>query len=365
MMHKKGDRSMFVGGEFYYDERWISETPTISTEGMVFLNGGKACLVLISDYLKDHGTGKILLPSYLCPTIVTTFDRCGLECEFYQVNQNLTIDLDDLSRKIEHLKAMFFINYFGFLHAPKVRNFIQDLRHSGVTVVEDNAQAGFHNHPTGDFIFNSLRKFSPYDGGYLITSKDISPYLQKYKGLSNRRLPVIRDYRSRLPDYLFAGMGSHTRLEKLFNLAEQYYDSDLVVEGDIKERRAIESLDWKAIKQVRRENYDYMLDLVSSIPEITPIFPVLQEDNMPLGLPVYFSNVDRDRVYAKLGEVGIGLTIHWDEICTYPQTRTNHLAVDMASRILTLAIDQRTSHKQMDYLALNLIEGIRAAKTAP
>ena len=90
---------MFVGGEFYYDTFWLRDKPTFSTENMIFLNGGKACLVVISDYLLDHGVKKILLPSYLCPTIVTTLEHCGLACEYYQVNPDFSIDLDDLARK--------------------------------------------------------------------------------------------------------------------------------------------------------------------------------------------------------------------------------------------------------------------------
>ena len=40
---------MFVGGEFYYDEEFQVEKPGISTDRMTFLNGGKACLIVICD----------------------------------------------------------------------------------------------------------------------------------------------------------------------------------------------------------------------------------------------------------------------------------------------------------------------------
>ncbi len=359
----EADQDLFVGGEFYTDNRWMSDTPTISTEGMVFLNGGQACLTVISDYLRDHGIGKFLLPTYLCPSIVTTLERCGLSYEFYQINEDLSVDLDDLAKKITRDQAVYFINYFGFLQAPAVLKFLEDLRQNGVIVVEDNAQAGFHDHPTGDFILNSIRKLVAYDGGYLITRHDLAPYLDQYHGLPNRRLAIIRDYRERLSGYLFEGEGNHSELEKLFNLAEYYYRTDLVVNGDLQERSQIERLKWELIKQIRRENYQHMLGLIRSIPEISPIFPALQADNMPFGLPVYFTGVSRDRVNAELGKAEIGLSIHWEDICSDPRTRGNPLAVDMASRMLTLAIDQRTSQKQLDYLARNLVRGIEIAKT--
>ncbi|MBN2677191.1 MAG: hypothetical protein JXR32_03890 [Anaerolineaceae bacterium] len=356
---------MFVGGEFYDDGYWLRKRPTLSTGNMTFLNGGKACLIVISEYLLDHGIQRILLPSYLCPTIVTTLEGCGLACEYYQINPDFSIDVDDLTRKAIGHQVLYFINYFGFSQPLRVRNFLADLQQKGVLVVEDNAQAGFTEHNTGDFIFNSVRKLAAYDGGYLITPHNVIPYIKKYRGHLNRRLPLIRGYRKRLAAYLFQGTGSHDELVRMYELAETYYESDLVVEGDPQEREGIEHLDWKGIKQIRRENYNYLLSLISGIQELSPVYPVLQEENMPFGLPVYVSGVPRDWLFNELGNAGIGLTVHWDGLLHDPRLNGNAVAVDMASRILTLVIDQRTSHKGMDYFAQTLSDRIDAAKKSP
>lgn len=354
---------MFVGGEFYDDPRWQAAAPTFSTDGMVFLNGGKACLTVISDYLLDHGIRRILLPAYLCPSIIHTLEQKGLTYDFYPIREDFSVDLDLLAQKVEGFQAVYFINYFGFLHPPAVRSFFKNLQSSGVIVVEDNAQAAFHNHPTGNFIFNSLRKFVAHDGGYLITLHDITPYLEPYRGIPNRRLPIIRAYRSGLTRYLFEGADTYDDLEALYARAEAYYETDPVVWGDPQEREAIERLDWQAIRRIRRKNYQVLLKLIAAIPEITPIFPSLQEDNMPLGLPVYFNGVPRDRVNDELGSAQIGLTIHWDEILHHPRTRTNPQAVEMVSKILTLPVDPYTSRKQLEYLALNLARAVDWVKS--
>ncbi len=353
---------MFVGGEFYYDPRWLAEKPTISTKNMTFLNGGKACLIVISNYLLNHGIKKILLPSYLCPTIVSTLERCGLTCEYYQISPDFSIDLNDLDQKAANHQAVYFINYFGFLHPTETRNYLAGLRKKEVIIIEDNAQTGFNDHTTGDFIFNSMRKLAAYDGGYLITPLDVTSCVKKYQGCPNRRLPVIRNYRDRLADYLYQGTDTYDELVEMYELAEFYYESDLVVEGDPQEQRQIEQLDWEGIKQVRRGNYNYMLSLISGIAELSPIFPVLQEDNMPLGLPVYISDVSQDWLFDELGNAGIGLTIHWEELLHDSRLNGNRIAVNMASKIMTLVIDQRTSHNQMDYLVQNLIESIKKYK---
>ena len=353
---------MFVGGEFYDDPVWLVDKPTLSTRGMTFLNGGKACLIVISEVLLSRDIQHILLPSYLCPTIVNTLERCGLTCAYYQIKPDFSIDLDDLAQKTGSHKAVYFINYFGFLQPTSVREYLCALRQKGILVVEDNAQAGFSSQTSGDFVFNSIRKLAAYDGGYLTSPVDVKSILQKHPGIPNRRLPVIREYRKRLVDYLFHGEEIFDDLSSLYELAETIYETDDVVEGDPQEQWGIEHLDWQRIQQVRRENYAYLSGLISAIPELSPVFPVLQVDNMPLGFPVYINGVPRDELFDALGNAGIGLTIHWDGLLTDPRLNGNPVAVDMASRILTLVIDQRTSHAQLDYMVETIREYIKGSK---
>ncbi len=352
---------LFVGGEFYTDDQWLSASRTMNTDGMYFLNGGKACLILIADFLLAHGIHQILLPAYLCPTIITTLEKQGLQCSYYRVQTDLSIDLDDLAKKVHTYQAMYFINYFGFPQPAIVRQFLLGLQREGMLVVEDNAQGGFPLYPIGDFVFNSMRKLCAHDGGYLITQQNMLPYLEQYRGLPNRRLPIICEYRQRLADYLLEGIGDHAELEQFFQRAEAYYESDLVVEGDAQERKSIERMDWADIRQVRRDNYLYLLQHITSIPHITPIFPTLPEDCMPLGLPVYCTGISRDRVYEELGKASIGLVIHWEELLHNPRTATNAEVVEMANSMLTLVTDQRTSHAQLNYMVLQLKKATRAA----
>ena len=356
MISMESESFIFVGGEFYYDDRWKTDLPTFPTEGILFLNGGKACLTVICDYLRDHDINRVLLPAYLCPTIVDTIESCGLSCDYYSISPSFTIDNNDLECHLQERQAVYFINYFGFSPSPKTLKFLSDLQHAGRIIIEDNAQGGLLNHTTGDFAFNSMRKFCAFDGGYLKTVHDLKPYLAACAGRENHRLPLIRQYRSQLRDYLFEDAGNRESLEALFELAESYYLSDGVVLGDEQEREQIEHLDWKAIKQVRRQNYNKLLNSISKINTISPIFPSLQPDNMPLGLPVYVRDGMRDELNEYLGENGIGLTIHWEGLISDPRLNSNLLAVEMSRNILTLVIDQHTSQKQLDYLCQKLAD---------
>jgi len=347
---------MWVGGEFYYDDQWQRDRPQIDTSDMIFLNGGKACLIVIADTLRSRGIDRILLPAYLCPTIVNTLESRGLCGDYYPVRSDLTIDLDSLDERINHYQAVFFINYFGFRHSDAVYDYFNALRKRGVFVVEDNAQAGFASRCMGDFVFNSIRKLAPYDGGYLYTRHNVSDLVSRYPSVENRRLPVMRKYRQRLGEYRYRGIGSRDELMELYEQAERFYELDVVVAGDPDERQSIEHLDWNGIKRARRENYAYLLELLANIPRVSPLFPALQPDIMPLGLPVYIEEIPRDHVFDALGTDGIGLTVHWDALLRDPRLNSDPVVVDMASRMLTLCIDQRVTRKQLEYQADRLYQ---------
>lgn len=350
--------SLFVGGEFYDDPDWQLDRPALSSGDAHFLNGGRACLAVIAGYLLGHGIHRILLPSYLCPSILDVFQRQRLGWAFYRVNQDLSIDLDDLEVKARDFPAVYFINYFGFPHAAQTLSELKDLHKGGKLLVEDNAQAGFPEKMIGDFAFNSLRKLAPFDGGYLFTHLEIEPFLHQEVPVPNRRLPLMRAYRRELREYLLNGRGSYRRLDALHARAERFYEQDMVITGDPLERERIERQDWQGMRRKRRENYHYLLERLLDIPEIKPLFPVLDQDASPLGMPVYVEGVSRDGLYEYLGEHSIGLFIHWQEILGDLRFKDVPEVYGMAGRMLTLTCDQRTSQNQLDYLLECLKKGI-------
>jgi hypothetical protein len=179
----------------------------------------------------------------------------------------------------------------------------------------------------------------------------VSDLIRTYPAVQNRRIPIMRRYRHELAEYRYRGIGMHEELSRLYEEAERYYALDPVVQGDAIQREGIEHLDWAGIKQARRDNYTYLLDMIEQIPGVTPLFPSLQPDNMPLFLPVYLDGVNRDRVFDAMGSAGVGLTVHWDAIPADPRLNTNAVAVDMARRMLSLVIDQRHTRKQLEYQA--------------
>lgn len=350
------DEEIFVGGEFCYDGLWQTSQPAVDTSHLTFLSGGKACLIVIADFLKQNGISRILLPSYLCPTIVSTLERCGLSCAYYRVGRDLAIDLEDLAAKAGTFRAVYFINYFGFPQPPAVRRYLKKLQSRQILIVEDNTQSGFWEDSLGDFVFNSMRKVCPYDGGYLQSGYDLRAYAERRTAPPSHRLGLIRRYRAGLRQYQQGATDNFTELVRLFAEAERAYDAEMNVPGDPLEKYAIEHLDWPAIRAARRQNYGFLLELTKPIQGLEPIFSTLPEEVTPLGLPVYISGKRRDKLNNRLGEAGIGLTIHWEDLLTDARLNGEPTAAGIAADILTLTVDQSTTPRQLRYLARKLAE---------
>jgi dTDP-4-amino-4,6-dideoxygalactose transaminase len=350
---------MVVGGEFYYDGRWTLDTPIVETRELSFLNGGKACLIVICKYLLAQGIDTLLLPAYLCPSILSIIRSCGMKADFYRVLPDFSIDVTDLTCKAIGHKAIYFINYFGFKQPSNVQELLATLQRKGAVIIEDNAHSGFWEQSMGDFTFNSMRKLCPYDGGYLATSQNIDPFITHIQPITNRHLPVMREYRRRLGEYLEFGVGDYDELKDLYQRAEEYYETESIITGDEQEKHAIEHLDWRAIKERRRENYLYLLELIYTIPQVVPVFPELTPEVQPMGFPVYIEGGLRDRLFDDLGNQGIGLTIHWDGLLHDPFTHALPGVSEIANRILTLPVDQRVNHKQLDLVVQTMAGLIR------
>ncbi len=340
----------FIGGEFWYAATYHTSSVNIQTEGMIFLNGGEAALRLICDHLLSHGVREILVPAYMCPTVIDAFDRYGLTYTFYLIQNNFRIDLNDLRQKLSNFKTLYIINYFGFGFNTDERALLNQLKTQGMLIIEDDAQAGFNRNPIGQLRFNSLRKIAPYDGSFFYADRDMSQSLNKFIGLPNHRLPIIRQYRQTFADLLNSDAESFEELNPLFEQSESYYYADLTVLGDSDERRVAERLDWRSIESARKANHRRLCEQLINIPEIEIIFPQVSIDSLPLGCPIYVKNNQRDALLNYLRENHVYPIVHWDIL---KDQRINNIPqiVAMSSNIITLIIDQRFNAEDMDYQA--------------
>ena len=316
---------------------------------------------MIAAWLREHEIDNVLLPAYLCPDIPDILAAQNLNLSYYKVSHDLTPDIASLREHINPRQALYYINYCGCIQPAAVLAELKRLQTAGHVLIEDNAMAGFPRTTLGNFVFNSIRKLAPYDGGYLRSDYDLGDLLQALPDQKGDRLPLIRAYRQALAGYQTSDEGDFDWLCAQYQAAEQAYRAEPNTAGDPTEQDSIEHLDWPRMAAIRRANYAYLLELLPMLPALTPVFPVLPPDVTPMGFPVYVDGIDRDWLQDQLGEAGIGLTAHWHEIAVDPRLNRDPQAVDMSRRMLTLTCDHRTSRKQIDYMIRTLMELTRLA----
>ena len=143
----------------------------------------------------------ILIPDYLCEIVELTLKSINLKFIKYEINDDFSINIKSLKSKLKlkKLKAVLFVNYFGF--PQKIDELKKLCKKFNLKIIEDNSHghAGIFKNKTlgtrGDFGFSSPRKvFKVNSGGVLYTKNKATFKLPKYKNnISNTLINLLNN----------------------------------------------------------------------------------------------------------------------------------------------------------------------------
>ena len=365
---------MLIGGFFSVDGELLLSSAEekefslrLDDEGVyskkVFTNNGRTASVQAMRHCREHMNGKkVLLPDYLCLSVISAFETAGTEYGFYRVKKNLEIDLDDLAEKIDENTGMIYvIHYFSVPQPPEVVERIKRLavKHD-LLIMEDITQALFSRHSErmgfGDYIVGSLRKWFPMtDGGILavrdgVRGEDL-PLADAYDESVYRELliSVLRLQYEMTPD---RDKIKYLAYEKQAN-ASRY--QDLTPRAMTEASTCIlrkTNLDELIRKRV--ENFRYLYEKLSKARVITLLSKWIGDgdDNVPFGLTILTE--DREGLYRYLVDCGIIPEIQW--ILPVAYYKPGEDASFLSEHNLMLQCDQRYSEKDMQYIADTIID---------
>jgi len=349
-------KRIFIGGEHYFSPGIIFSGKTFTLKeylegrfpGMkYFLTlGGLSSLSLILESLNIAGDKTVLLPSYLCPDILIPFKKFGIKYYFYKVNGNLVIDIADLLNKVNgNIAAVLFINYFGFPQRTEVLNALNSLKEKGIVIIEDAVHSFFSEfETTGDYIFNSFRKFLPVDGGIVLSNKSLT----KRRVKSNCKYTLYRNTGRLLRGtHINCGFPSSSLFLKLFKISEKNYCNLKPSGFPWMSRLILSKQDIPGMIDKRKSIYKKLLEEFGQY----ALYKTLPEDVVPLGSPVLVEN--RDKIRKKLINKNIFCPVHWslpDEV-----DRNNFPgSYYLSERILTIPVNERMDDRSIDYLSKSL-----------
>lgn len=327
-----------IGGEFPIAVTDILNAGSRKKDepGVFKYASGRAALYQILKYLKsEKGVGRVLLPDYLCSSVLVPIKTLELGYEFYPIDEALELEEEAFSALYVKGTAVLVINYFGMKDLTKQVSFIRSLEKDAI-IIEDDVQAYYEfKKPLGDvdFKFTSLRKaFAVPDGG-LVKTKHQLPVIEtpntfgQYKAAA-ALLKSMREGNFNDKIYL-----------ELFEKGESIIDDELESGISLIAAKLYSNLDEKRVKIRRLNNARYLVKKLEEI-NIKPILPLL-EGHVPLFIPITLDN--RDKVRKAMFQHEIFCPIHWP----LEGLDLNRGKI-MAANELSLIVDQRYGQKEMD-----------------
>jgi len=317
------------------------------------------------------------MPSFHCGVEVQTALDAGLGVQFYRVAPDLSIDEQDLEKKLCNQPGpVLAVHYFG-LAQPAIAQIAALCRKLGVTLIEDCAQALFSRQGVDTLgeiapmaVF-SLRKSLPVlEGGVLridlasvpvfdpppYGSFALAPYNLYIKSIVNR---VIGERATAF--YRRCRFGT-----KSADIAKR---SGQLVAPSLLPDRYEDRMSWLTyqiataakvdfIVQRRRSNWASLKQRLAEMPGYRPVFRRLPTGACPLFLPIYVA--DRPRFIMDVENRGI-------EIFAFGAY--SHPALDkrafpetslMRNTMVCLPIQQELGEREMDIIANAVLPSLRA-----
>lgn len=308
-----------------------SEVPDVYT-----YSSGRAALYQILKFLKlEKGVNHILLPDYLCSSVLVPMKALGLDYTFYPIDEQLELESSSFIKLYKKDSAVLVINYFGLKDLTTQIQAIRSLDENAI-IIEDDVQAYYEfKKPLGevDFKFTSLRKtFAVPDGG-LVKTKCQLPKVKAPNtfGQYKAAAALLKSMRE-------GNFNDQIYLE-MFEKGESLIDSELECGMSQIAEKLFGALEEERVKIRRLNNAHYLIGQLNKM-GVKPLLPLL-EDHVPLFIPITLKN--RDVVRKAMFQNEIFCPIHWPL-----EGMDLNRGKIMAETELSLIIDQRYGRKEME-----------------
>ena len=334
-----------IGSEFWINKNNIynrkSEFPHWLKKfgNVVLTSSGRGAINLILEHVNPI-IKKVLLPSYICDSVILPFERAGYEINYYDVDEYFR----PININAENIEEGIFLHmgYFGFPTNSELKNTISKLRANSVIIIEDVTHTLFskyENYTCNDFVVGSIRKWIGIPSGGFLASKEIinknlpeppnefinlriSSLQQKFEYIKTRNQSLKDDY-----------LEGFRRAEELLDKDVNSYIVDNISEIVIKD------IDTKELEKIRRSNYEFLLSHLYGTKEVELIFKSLNNGVTPLFFPIYV-NHDRNKLRSYLISKEIYCPVHWP----IPYQLEGHMddrTKNIYDSILSIPCDQR------------------------
>lgn len=336
-----------IGGEFDIDVQRLQSQwqNNILSEGVkTFATGRSALYHIIKDAMTARTISQVMVPDYLCSSILVPIQKLGYEPVFYPLNDVLEMDKAQFSKLYKKDSIVVIINYFGLMDVTSQVQYVRGLDPHAI-IVEDDVQAyyEFEKAQTDvDYRFTSLRKWFAVPDGGLVKTKNTklqsiyTPNVFHQYKVAGSILKTLRNL-NYYDDSVYLD---------LFEKGEGLIDEDMEKGMSAITREHISYTAVERISYIRNRNANYIIEGLKSM-NIDPILPIT-EGKTPLFVSVWLE--ERNKVRKAMFKQDVFCPVHWS-LEGMPIKK----GAEMAEHELSIIIDQRYTHDDMN-LILNIIE---------
>ena len=316
---------------------------------------------------------KCLMPAYMCDSVFVPFNQNGWQLCFYHVDKYMRADREELCRMLETEKpGMLFIHpYYGVDTWKEIRPILWEYQKSGLIIMEDVTQSYYLQvESKADYIVGSLRKwYAIPDGGFLATNKTIhAEYMAEDDFVSKTRLQMLIQKWNYLQERYCSKNLKKACLDRLQEEKENYLAVNRKMEAYLDEEEIVPKLSDVSTKLLcevkesecrkrRNENYRILIGGLQNRKSLTPVFPICEEAEAPLYLPVYMK--DRDSLQQYLRQWDIYVPVLWP-VGTENENYIKEEEAYIFEHLAAIPIDQRYGKEQMQRI-IEVIEMYEAS----
>lgn len=344
-----------IGSEF-----WLTKVPIENVKGIpdwvnlwgynVLTSSGRGAISLMLDLVENNVVSKtVLLPAYICESVIIPFVKKGYTCYFYDIDHDLKPNIESIEIYLkEEIGIFLHMGYFGFLTNDNLFDCINQLKRAGTIIVEDVTHTLFSQHERyieNDYYIASLRKWMGLPSGGFLASKDndVQCCLDEQSVFSS-----IREEALLLKgDYIKSNNQElKQKFLSMFNKAENIlYDDLSPYTIDDTSNSIINEVDIRELIIKRRENFTFLLKALENTEGIEPVFSKISDNICPLFFPVYLDK-ERERFRKFLIDESIYCPVHWP-ILQQMNILNYSLSKEIYDSILSIPCDQRYDLEDM------------------
>lgn len=310
-----------IGGYFELEELKGAEYH----KDLLRFNLGRTALIYL---LEARGCRHLMVPHFLCDSVLNKCREAGIALTFYSVDKDLT---PQLPRELEKEEYLLLVNYYGQLSDCK----IEDYHSKYKRIIVDHTHSFFQNPLPGvDTLYSCRKFFGLPDGAYLSIEPGTWPTLKQ--DTSNGRMAhILGRYEENAGTYY----------KEMLKNADTFHKEPIKRMSKLTQN-LLKGINYELVRKKRNENYGRLYQKLNQYNGIQWEIP-----DGPLAYPFYTEYGQKIR--KRMAEEGIFIPIYWGNVIE--EMPSDSVEYQYASNILPLPCDQRYAEEEMAFIAKTLV----------